>query len=138
MKKTILLFLIFSFLCFGLSKVSAKENYSSVASGEIQYFDDSYSTQCKALFGDPSKSGTVAYYLQFILDVIKYAGIVLCIFLTIVDFAKALLGDDKDMPKSLTKKAISRLIYAVLLFFLPIIVKALLLLIDVYGTCGIG
>lgn len=139
MKRIILLLLFtFSILFFGLSIVNAKDNYSFANSSEFQYFADSSSTQCKALLGDPSKSGSVAYYLQFILDIIKYAGIVLCIFLTTVDFAKALLGDDRDMHKSLAKKAFARLIYAVMLFFLPIIVKAFLMLIDVYGTCGIG
>lgn len=93
---------------------------------------------CRALFGDPNKAGDFAYYLQIILNVIKYAGIVLCIVLTVVDFFKALLGDDKELYKPLTKKMFARFFYAVALFFLPTIVKALLTLIDVYGTCNIS
>ena len=137
---SLLLLFTFSVLFFGLSCVKAKENYSFSSDNEIQYLatDKDYKKQCNALFGDPTKTGSVAYYLQFILDIIKYAGIILCIFLTIVDFAKALLGDDKDMHKALSKKAFSRLIYAVMLFFLPIIVKVLLTFLDVYGTCSIG
>lgn len=138
MKKIILLFLTVFVLFLGMSTVSAKERYSDVLfedGGTIQVLDTA--KECDAMFGDPEKPGDLAYYLQKILDVIKYAGIVLCIFLTIVDFAKALLGDDKEMYKPLAKTAFNRLCYAVVLFFLPSIVKTLLMLIDVYGTCGI-
>lgn len=108
------------------------------ASSEVQMLANNTAQNCRALFGDPNKAGDFAYYLQIILDVIKYAGIVLCIVLTVVDFFKALLGDDKELYKPLTKKMFARFFYAVALFFLPAIVKTLLTLIDVYGTCNIG
>lgn len=111
---------------------------SVVFAADVQSFAGNTAQNCRALFGDPSKAGDFAYYLQIILDVIKYAGIVLCIVLTVVDFFKALLGEDKELYKPLTKKMFTRFFYAVALFFLPAIVKTLLTLIDVYGTCNIG
>ena len=96
------------------------------------------SQTCNSLFGNPQNKGTVAYYLQLALDIMKYLGIILCIVLTIVDFVKALFGEDKDMLKSLSKKGLKRIFYAVALFFLPIIVKTLLTLVDIYDTCGIS
>jgi len=93
---------------------------------------------CKALLGNPDTSGTPAYYLQTVLDIIKYAGIVLCIVLTVVDFFNALTNDDKDLLKPLTQKALKRLIYAVMLFFIPIIIKMIFMLVDIYGACGIS
>ena len=139
MKKTILLFFTVFVLFLGLCNVSAKEKSFSTLGNDSEYLAAiSYTEKCDALLGDPNKVGTVAYYLQIMLDVIKYAGIVLCIVLTIVDFTKAILGEEKDMYKSLAKKAFARLMYAVVLFFLPTIVKTLLFLIDVYGTCGIA
>ena len=148
MKKTILLLFTILTLCFGIGVVSAKETYSYNYTGEMQILapDKNVGTkndkQCQALFGDPNKKASgkqdLAYYLQFALTVIKYLGIVLCIVLTITDFAKALLGEEKDMYKPLAKKAFQRLIYACCLFFLPYFVKVVLTLIGVYGTCGIG
>jgi len=137
MKKTILLIFTIFVLFLGTSVVEAKEKEVEFSNsiGTVQLLDAG--SDCDALFGDPDKSGSLAYYLQKILDVIKYAGIVLCIVLTIVDFGKALLADDKDLFKPLSKTAFTRMIYAVFLFFLPAIVKTLLLLIDVYGTCGL-
>lgn len=139
MKKIILMFITFVILFLGMSTVSAKGNFGDTLlenGGTIQVL--ATEKECNAMFGDPDKPGDLAYYLQKILDVIKYAGIVLCIVLTIVDFAKALLGEDKEMYKPLAKTAFNRLMYAVMLFFLPAIVKTILLLIDVYGTCGIS
>lgn len=94
--------------------------------------------ECKdSYLGDPKTTGSVAYYLQTALDIIKYAGIVLCIVLTIYEFAKAILSEDKDILKPLVKKAFTRLVLVAMLFFLPIIVDLLLSLIGAYGTCGI-
>ena len=136
MKKTSIILLISFILFIGIINVHAKSNVQYLANNTVS--NTTSITSCDTLLGDPSKEGSVAYYLQTILDVMKYLGIGLCIVLTIVDFFKALLGDDKDMLKSLSNKAFQRLIYAVMLFFLPIIVKFILTLIDVYGTCGIS
>ena len=95
------------------------------------------SAACNSLFGNPTVSGSVASYIQLALNIMKYLGIILCIVLTIADFAKAVFGEDKDMLKSLTKKGLTRLFYAVALFFLPIIVKTILTLVGIYDTCGI-
>ena len=143
MKRTILLLFTLLLFSFGIESVSAKEQYR-FANGDIQYLKkctnntSKSNDTCTALLGDPECEGHFAYYLQLGLDVIKYLGIILCIFLTIVDFAKALFSDDKDLIKPLSKKAMARLVYAVLLFLLPSIVRGLLTLIDVYGTCGIS
>lgn len=137
MKKTILLLIVTLTFFIGLSTVSAQENALELIpnSGEVQLLA---SADCNSMFGNPNKDGTLAYYLQLILDVVKYAGIVLCILLTIVDFFKALLGDDKEMYKPLSKTAMTRLAYAVMLFFLPAVIRTILLLLGAYDTCGIG
>jgi len=139
MKRTMLFIFTFFVLFFAMNTVSAKAHSSEMLienGGTVQAL--AIGDDCDAMFGDPDNEGSLAYYLQMILDIMKYAGIVLCIFLTIVDFAKALLGEDKEMYKPLAKTAMTRLAYAVMLFFLPAVVKTLLTLIDVYGTCGIS
>lgn len=139
MKKTILIFTALIIMFIGLGTVSAVEKSSEniyEISDTMQILANN--SDCDSMFGDPDKPGDLAYYLQKILDIIKYAGVILCIFLTIVDFAKAILGEDKEMYKPLAKTAFNRLCYAVMLFFLPAVVKTLLTLIDVYGTCGLS
>ena len=84
------------------------------------------STMCTALFGDPTVEGQTAYYLQVALNLLKYVGIICCIALTVVEFMKAVIADNKEMLKPLGKKAFSRLCYAVALFFLPIITSFIL------------
>lgn len=124
MKKLLLIISILSIFAFGTITVKAAEMTHDEA--------------CASLLGNPANDGSVAHYVQLALNIIKYAGIILCIVLTIVDFAKALFGEDKDMLKNLSKKGLHRLFYAVALFFLPIIVKTILTLIDIYDTCGIS
>ena len=125
------------FICVLSIKTSNVKYFANNTTSNVSAMTLTYGDKCDALLGDPSTEGTVAYYLQMIFDVMKYLGIILCIVLTIVDFFKALFGEDKDMMKSLSSKAFQRILYAVLLFFLPILIKFFLTLIDVYGTCNI-
>lgn len=67
--------------------------------------------------------GDLLKYIEKILSLMKYAGIVLCIGLTILDFAKAITGDDKDALNKITKKALTRILLVALLFFLPTIIN---------------
>lgn len=69
-------------------------------------------------------------YIEKILSLMKYAGIVLCIGLTIVDFAKAIIGDDKDALNKITKKAFIRIILVALLFFLPTLINFVLNIVN--------
>lgn len=118
-----------------LTNLAACDQYM----GSADISEDQFTNMCNSLFGDPndpSKKDT-AYFLQVALDVVKYSGIIACVALTIVDFAKAVIGDDKDMLKPLSQKMFNRMIYAVILFFLPIITEVLLRMIGVYGTCSL-
>ena len=65
-------------------------------------------------------------YIIKIFSIMKYAGIVLCIGLTIYDFAKALLDSDKNALNKITKRALTRLVLVALLFFLPTLVNFLI------------
>lgn len=136
MKKIIIILITLLIFSLGIKIVNAKET-NAFLNGDITYLAGEMDPNCTSLFGDPTIKGDLAYYMQKGLDIIKYLGIVLCIVLTIVDFAKALFSNDKDMLKPLSKKAFSRLIYAVLLFFLPIIVNTLFSIVGAYGTCNI-
>mgnify|MGYP004509278987 FL=1 len=93
--------------------------------------------RCPAL-GNPSNSQYPAFWLQEILNIMKYVAIVALLVLVTTDFVKAVASNDKDALKKAGTTAIKRFIYCVLLFFLPSIISLLMTLFGAYGTCGIG
>lgn len=93
---------------------------------------------CKGLLGEVSDPNSIAYWLQWILNIMKYLAIIALLALSTTDFIQALVKDDKDALKKAATKTLKRFIFAVLLFFLPIIVEVLMKLFGAYGTCNIG
>ncbi len=95
---------------------------------------------CNSYLGNPKINNTPAYYLQFAFDLIKYIAIILLLVLTIVDFAKAVInGKNPEEMKKALNNSIKRLIIAVVIFFLPILIKFVLTLAGIYSpsTCDI-
>lgn len=96
----------------------------------------SASLDCKGFLGDPSSPNAPAYYLVLAFKIIKYAAIILVLIMSIIDFAKATLSQDKDLLKKAAISSAKRLIFAVLIFFLPILLNFLLSWLgDAYSTC---
>lgn len=97
---------------------------------------------CQEILGDPNDTGSVAYLLQKLFDYIKILGPLLVIILSSMDFAKVVMtGDEKSMKKAQSNLGI-RIACAVLLFFLPSIVKLIINLVlngqlDATKLCGI-
>ena len=87
--------------------------------------DDPKELECESIF-----TGDLQQYLEKIFSIMKYLGIVLCIGLSIVDFVKAILDDDKNALNKITKRVLTRLLLVALLFFLPTIVNFIVTLID--------
>lgn len=104
----------------------------------VYKLDDLDCTGDDSIFGDPNDSSSVAYFLQQIFTVIKYAGPVLCVVLCVVDFVKAAASQDKDALAKSTKIAGKRIVYALILFFIPTLINFIFPLLGWYGTCGIS
>ena len=112
-----------------LDAINIKDNFVEVVTpAEIT---------CESLLGDPNNCDgkCPAYWLQWILDVMKYIAIVALLVLVIADFLKALVQDDKDALKKAGKTAFKRFVYCVLLFFVPIVVEIVMKWFGVYGNC---
>ena len=94
---------------------------------------------CEGLLGDPGDSESVAWLLQEALTVLKIVGPLLVVVLSSVDFAKVIITGDSEAMTKAGKKLGMRLILAVALFFVPIIVSALLDIFGITGdpTCGL-
>ena len=89
-------------------------------------------------FGDPNIETDPAYWIQWILNLLKYMAIIALLVLVISDFFKAIVENDKDALKKAGSRALKRFIYCVLLFFLPTIISLIMTMFVAYGTCGIG
>ena len=100
---------------------------------------------CESYLGNPEYNPNVntqspAYYLQFAFNIMKYAAMVLLLIFTIVEFVKASSSSNQDAMKKAIQNTIKRLILAIIIFFLPILIKFLLTVLGAYspGTCGIS
>ena len=130
--------IMLSFFCY------MKTNNAIVIASEpsfvesYQLFDDDIDTDCESIFGDPTDSQYPAYWMQWILNIMKYVAIAALLILSTFDFIKALVSNDKDALKKAGMTTAKRFIFVVILFFLPIIVDFIMHLFGAYGTCGIG
>lgn len=132
-KKIFLIILVLVCTFFVYNPVYAESN-----TGNIIYKLDDTSENCNYLFGDPGTEGTVAHFLEQTLNIMMYAGPILCLVLSISDFVKAAASQDKDALSKATKTTGKRIIFAMILFFIPVLVDFLFPLLGWYGTCGIG
>lgn len=114
-------FIVFSFLIF---MVNINISYAA---------DETGTAACKGLFGD-----TLTGMVQDALDLMKIAGPILVIVMTIIDLIKAVASGGKDDLSKLGTKTLKRLIYAVLLFVIPSLLDWLFSLFSIYGTCGLS
>lgn len=113
-------------------------SHSGGFGSNTEYADVEEEDQCKFLFGDSKNDGSVAYWIQWILNVMKYIAIVALLGLSTADFIKALISNDKDAVQKAGMTTAKRFIYCVLIFFLPTIVEIIMTMFGAYGTCGLG
>lgn len=97
----------------------------------------STSKSCGA-FGDPKTDGTFAYYMQEVFNVVKFAGIVLAIVMSIKDLIKIVADQKGDGFKKFGSNTLKRFIYAMAIFVLPTIINFVFDILGLYGTCGIS
>ena len=92
-----------------------------------------------SILGDPSDPNSVAWLLQQLLNFIKIIGPIIVIVLSSIDFIGVIVKGDSEAMAKAGKKLAHRIILAILLFFIPILVSAMLDLFGITGaaTCGI-
>jgi hypothetical protein len=87
------------------------------------------------VFGDISNKSSVAYYLQVMLDVMRYIAVIALIVLSILDFVKAVAAQDGDALKKAGNTFGKRLAFTIMIFFIPIVLKLILQYLGV-TTCS--
>lgn len=130
-----LLLLISIFVCSNKVQALSMNDINDVYVYKLDNINEK--ENCNALFGDPDREGTVANWLQKIFNFIKFLGPILVIVLSIVEFFKAMVSDDKDALVKAGKKTFTRIILALILFFLPYLINFFFRIFGWYGTCSI-
>ncbi len=139
MKKFIFVMAIISFFsCISFAKASVLENNNKENNNLYVLKASDSGVDCHTLFGDEGNPNDPAYWIQTALKIIKYLGIVFLLVYSTLDYIKAITAQDSDAVIKATKKTGLRLIYAVLLFFVPVIVSFFMNFLGLYGTCGYG
>ena len=126
MKKRMLLMFLFIIGTFFILNI-AEVNAASV----VHLLDDA--SECSDII-----DAEVWDFLQQVFNVIKYAGPVLCLVLSVFDFVKATASQDKDALAKAGKTTGMRVVYALILFFVPTLINFLFPLLGWVGTCGIS
>jgi len=86
---------------------------------------------CEQIIGN----GTFAYYLNQAFRFIQYLGPVLVIIYSTIEYIKVAATSDADLLKKTNKRTIIRMVFALLLFFIPMIIKIILNIVGFYGNC---
>lgn len=93
---------------------------------------------CDYVLGDYDDPEYLGYYLAKLLEIIKFAGPILVVVMTIVDLIKVLANGKNDELTKLGVKTLKRLIYAIMLFIIPSLLDWTFKLVGIYGVCGIS
>lgn len=134
MYKRLLVLLV---LLFGIFTYTAEVYAYSTDNGVVTY-ELAKKPDCKYVFGDPKDKDSVAYFLQQIFDVFKYAAPILCLVFVTVDFLKAAASHDEKALMKAFQNAGKRIVMAIILFFIPDLLNWLFPLVGLTGTCGIS
>lgn len=92
---------------------------------------------CDTVLGDLEDSKSIAYLLQEIFKVMKFATPVLVLIFSIIDFIKSVTTQDKEILQKAIKRTIIRVIVGLVVFVIPSICNFIFNLLGWYGTCGI-
>lgn len=147
MNKNVIYFfvIVMSFFMFNGKSLAVTNNNVPVNNkvqiniNNMNYLFTPAEESCDTLFGSTTNEKEPAYWMQKAFDVMKLLGIAALIVFSSLDFFKAMTQDDKDAIKKASTKSFKRLIYCIIIYFLPIIIEFLMRALDVYdsATCGI-
>ena len=111
-----------------LQLVDAADTFITNVGGDSDAFEVS---SCEEIIGN----GTFASYLNQAFRFIQFVGPVLVIVLSIFEYIKIIASGDSDALKKQNKRTVTRIVFALLLFLIPIILKFILNILGFYGDC---
>ena len=119
------------------SSAGATDGYGDDYLGE-QEPDITYEgMDCYGLLGMPEDPNSPAYWLQLALQIMRYIAIAALLILSTIDFVMAITKQDNDALKKAIQTTVKRFIFAVILFFVPLLTEFIMDFFGVYGTCAL-
>ncbi len=109
------------------------DDYLGEEKPDITYED----MDCYGMLGMPEDPNSPAYWLQLALKIMRYIAIAALLVLSTIDFVMAITKQDNDALKKAIQTTIKRFIFAVLLFFVPLLTEFIMDFFGVYGTCAL-
>lgn len=107
--------------------------YQTFVKKPVSYYDSSMTESCEGIFGE-----TLTGYMQSAFNIIKYAGIVLLVIMSSLDFIKAVATQDNDSINKAKNKTSKRFVFAILLFLLPTLLNLIIEILEISSSvCGI-
>lgn len=132
--KSIKIIMLIMFAMTLFVSISVKNVY---ADGDIYVKPDMPGqAECDLLFGDPNKPESVASLVNEVMGYIRVIVPVLTIVLGTVDLFKAIIASNPEAMKKAQNSFIKRLIFAVVVFLVPSLIKILMWVIDVGLNAG--
>lgn len=86
-------------------------------------------TNCEGIIGNKNQKGSLAYVLNTIYSIMKIAGIVILIVLSMTDFTKAISSSDASQLNKSLKKLSKRMIILIAFFLVPSVLTLILRLV---------
>ncbi len=90
---------------------------------------------CTAIFGDPCDKNSLSLmcFITVIFNIIRYLIPAILIILGSIDFAKVVVSNEREAMSKALSTFIKRVIVAIVIFFLPLLIKFLL---QIFGNSG--
>ena len=132
-KKVLILLILLVGLFFAVPKVEVKAMEAQNVEYRLAKTNTGNNADCKKI----DAKGKFIAFLQDLFNIIKFAGPILCLVLSTMDFIKAAASQDKEAMKKAAQTSLKRLGLAILLFFIPTLINFLFPLLGWNGTCGI-
>ncbi len=120
----------------GFTKMTAMDDTSDPEKIKNKLkFDDNATpiivpSNCESMLGDPTASGTPAWYLSQAFKILRYVAIALLVVLTGMDFISATASHNEDELQKVLKKAAIRIVICVVIFLLPLLIEFILSIIN--------
>jgi hypothetical protein len=111
------------------------KSISDVSTGGSDFDKLNSDQNCAALLGDPSVSTYPAYWLNLAISILRYAAIIALLVLSSYDFIRAIISQDGDALKKATNHLYKRLLYCVIIFFIPTILNYIFKVVGIEGVC---
>ena len=75
--------------------------------------------------------------IHYIINILKWAVVIILIVMVTFDFLKGMMGKSEDEMKKNSSTAVKRVIWAIVVFFVPLLIKTVFARVGINGAEGL-